>query len=59
MNVSVYQWLVNGHEIEPLRFFFASLQAVAGVLAVCFLLHAPLVRQISQQTKPNKHTTNA
>jgi hypothetical protein len=22
----------------------ASLQAVAGVLAVCFLLHAPLVR---------------
>jgi hypothetical protein len=44
MTVSVYQWLVNGYEIEPLGFFFASLQAVAGVLAVRFLPHASFVR---------------
>lgn len=44
---SVHQRLVNGHEIEPLGFFFASLQAVAGALAVRFLLDAsysPLIR---------------
>ena len=44
MTASVYQRLVNDHEIEPLGFFFAALQAVAGVLAICFLLHASLVR---------------
>jgi|GEM_PF-3238263 len=44
---SVHQRLVNGHEVEPLGFFFASLQAVAGALAVRFFPHAsysPLMR---------------